>query len=118
MNEILVQMLHFVDDIAMIADSEENLERMLISLDKTLKHDYNIKINLAKTKILVCSKQHIDTNITINIIRLERVNSFIYLRSKISSDGKNTTNINCRVMLAKQVFFKNKKTIHHNNSRH
>lgn len=55
MNGILVQMLRFAGDIAMISDSEENLERMLINLDKTLKQDYYMKMNKTKTKILVCS---------------------------------------------------------------
>lgn len=59
-------MLRFADDIAMTVDSEENLEKMLLNLDKTLKQDYNMKINMAKTKILVGSRQQLDTNTTIN----------------------------------------------------
>lgn len=59
-------MLRFADDIAMTVDSEENLEKMLLNLDKTLKQDYNMKINMAKTKILVGSRQQLGTNTTIN----------------------------------------------------
>lgn len=38
-------MLHFADDIPKIVENEENLKRMLINLDKTLKQGYNMKIN-------------------------------------------------------------------------
>lgn len=65
-----MQMLHFADNIAMIANSVDNLKRMLLKLDKSLKYDYNMKINMAKTKILNFSRQQLDTNITINNIIL------------------------------------------------
>jgi len=42
---MLVQMLRFADDIATIADSEENLERMLHKMNNTLKQEYNMNIN-------------------------------------------------------------------------
>jgi hypothetical protein len=35
----LVQMLCFTDDIAILADSEGNLNRMLLNFDKTLKQE-------------------------------------------------------------------------------
>lgn len=68
---ILVQMLRFAVDIVTLADSEENLKKMLLNFDKTLKQEYNVKTNTAKTKILVCSRQ--DTNIMINNITLEKL---------------------------------------------
>lgn len=44
-------MLCFVDNITMIADNKENLERILLNIDKALKQDYNMKIKKAKKKI-------------------------------------------------------------------
>lgn len=41
------------------------------------------------------------------------MNNFTYLRSKITSDGKNTTDINYRIAQAMQVLFKKKKNIHY-----
>lgn len=38
-----------------------------------------------------------DTNITIDNIKLENVNRFTYLGSKITSDGKNTTDISSKL---------------------
>lgn len=53
---MLVQMLRFADDIAMIADSGKNLERMLQKMNNTLKQQYNMNINKTKIKILVGSR--------------------------------------------------------------
>ncbi|VVC32495.1 Reverse transcriptase domain [Cinara cedri] len=41
---ILVQMLQFAEDIAMIADSKENPEKMLQKMNNTLKQEYNMNI--------------------------------------------------------------------------
>lgn len=68
-----------------------------------------MKINMNKTKILVCNRQYINTNITINNITLERVNSFTYLGSKITNGRKSTMDIKSGIAQAKQVFFKKKK---------
>lgn len=84
---------------------------MLLNSDKTLKQDSNIETNKAKTKILVCSRQQTDTNITIGDIKLENVNSFTYLGRKITSDGESTTDLSCNVVRAKPVFFKEKNTL-------
>jgi len=58
--------LQFADDIVMIADSEENLEKMLQKMNNTLKQEYNMNINKTKTKILVGSRQQVDTNIMVD----------------------------------------------------
>lgn len=84
-------MLHFADDIAMITDSEVNLERMQLNLDKTLKENYNMKINIAKTKIFVYNRQQLSTNVKIKYVKRGNFSSFTYPGSKISSNRKNTT---------------------------
>lgn len=93
---ILVQIIRFADDIPMIADSEENFKRLLLNLDKTLKHDHNMKVNKTKTRILVCSRQQIESNIKIDNIKLENAHSFTNLGCKITNERKNTLDISCR----------------------
>lgn len=44
------------DNIAMVAESEEDLGKMLIKMNDSCK-EYGMKINKSKTKILICSKQ-------------------------------------------------------------
>lgn len=53
---LLVQMLHFADDIAIITDNQENLNNMLQKMNNTLKQDYYVNIKNIKTKILVGRK--------------------------------------------------------------
>jgi len=65
-----------------------------------------MKINQRKTKILICSKQQIYANITLDGIPLEAVQSFTYLGSKITSDGKSHTDIVCGIAQAKQSYYK------------
>lgn len=52
---IPVQMLHFADDISVIAESEEDIANILEKINDTLKKHY-MKINQRKTKIFICSK--------------------------------------------------------------
>lgn len=100
MNGVLMQMLRFADDIEMLVDSEENLRRMILNFDETLKQEYNMKISMTKTKILVRSRPYIDTNIMINNITLERVNSITYIESVVTSEGESITVINYRIAQA------------------
>lgn len=72
---MLVRMLRFANDITMIADSEEILERMFQEMNGTLKQEYNMNINKTKTKIPVGSRQQVDTNIIMDGIKLENENS-------------------------------------------
>lgn len=49
-------MLRFADDIAVLTDNEEDLQNILEKMNSTMKNEYNMKINRAKTKIHVCSR--------------------------------------------------------------
>ena len=70
-----------------------------------------MNINKTKTKILVGSRQQVDTNIIMDGIKLENVNSYTYLGSRVTSDGKSASDIRCRIGQAKQVFFKKNKLL-------
>jgi len=68
--------------------------------------EYKMKINKKKTKILKCSKQALNSNITIENKKLETVQSYKYLGSKITNDGKSETEIKSRIAQVKQAFYK------------
>lgn len=53
-------------------------------MNNTLKQEYNININKTKTRILVGSKQKVNTNIVIDGIKLENINSYRYLGSRVT----------------------------------
>lgn len=50
-----ISMIRFVDDIVVIAGSEGNIQRAVDEINKMLR-TLEMKINNAKTKILVCAR--------------------------------------------------------------
>jgi len=69
-----------------------------------LQKQYNMNVNKVMVKILACSRQQVDTNIIMDSKKLENINSYPYLGSKVTSDEKSATDINCRITESKQVF--------------
>jgi hypothetical protein len=93
-------MLKFADDIALITDNEEdpNLQNILEIMNSIMKNEYNMKINKAKTKVLVCSRNEgIQTQIALDGDTLEQVNMYKHLESTITEDGRSTREIISRI---------------------
>ncbi|CAI6362900.1 unnamed protein product [Macrosiphum euphorbiae] len=101
------QMLCFADDIALIAESEEGLGNMLTKMNDSCE-EYKMNINKSKTKILICSKQELLSNITIANEKLETVQCFTYLGSKITHDRRSEMDIKSRIAQEKQAFYHKK----------
>lgn len=59
-------MIRFVDGKTVVTENKKNLQRVLKTMEQTLKNELNIKINTKKTYNLVCSRNN---NIKINIQR-------------------------------------------------
>lgn len=74
---------------------------MLQKINNTLKQEYNMSINKKKTKILVGSRQQLDISIIMDGIKLENVNSYTHLGSRVTRDGKSALDIRCRIAQAK-----------------
>jgi len=55
-------------------------------------------------KILACSRRQTGTIIIMDSKKLENINCYRYLGSKVTSDEKSATGINCRLAQSKQVF--------------
>ena len=103
--------IRFADDQAIIADSEEGLQRIMNTLDKTAEK-YNMKINLNKTKVMKISKQGTgNLDIQIRGKRLEQVQRFRYLGSIIQADGGNGEEIKARLAMGRLAFQKRKELL-------
>ena len=104
--------IRYADDIVLIADSEENLQKIL---DKVVSESESkgLSINCKKTECLVVSKQKTrpTCNITINNKKIKQVDKFEYLGSLITSDAKCDQEINRRIGMAKVAFHKMKKLL-------
>ena len=63
-----------------------------------------------KTKVMIISRQPLPVKIIIDQKQLENVESFKYLGSILTNDGKCTCEIKCRIAMAKAAFNK-KRTL-------
>src|ERR1043165_6788967 len=75
-----IQALRFADDQAMLATTQEGLQRLMNQLN-LISIKYNMKINIGKTKTMRIGRgeEEIEVKITINGEEVEQVKSFCYL---------------------------------------
>jgi len=71
---------------------------------------YGMEINVEKTKVMRISRQPFPVKIIIDQKQLENVESFKYLGSILTNDGRCTCEIKCRIAMAKDAFNK-KRTL-------
>ena len=74
--------LRYSDDITLMAESEEELKRLLMKV-KEESEKFGLKFNIQKTKIMASSPI---TSWQINGKKMEIVTDFIFLGSKITAD--------------------------------
>ena len=101
----VVNNLRYADDTVIIAESEEQLQR-LIYVVVTKSEEKGLYLNSAKSFAMVFSKaSQIPTcNINVRSKILEQVHSFEYLGSQFTSDARCEKEIRRRIGIAKTVF--------------
>ena len=85
--------LRFADDIALIAESEEELQTLVDHSSSTL----GLKININKTEVQNISKEPKHIHIMIDGKELTQVDNFTYLGGIISQDVSNSQDIKQRI---------------------
>jgi hypothetical protein len=65
-----------------------------------------MEINVEKTKVMRISRHPFPVKTTIDQKQLENVESFKYLGSILTNDGRCTCEMKCRIVLAKAAFNK------------
>src|ERR1044072_3570837 len=107
----LVKDVKFADDLGMVARTENGLQRLVSALEMTAKN-YDMKINVKKTKCMVVSKEvGAKVNIVIEGQIVEQVTKFKYLGATISEDGRSLTDVKVRIGMAKEAFNKRKELL-------
>ena len=91
----------YADDIAVTEESEERMQSLLNKIDRTGRK-IGLCISPIKTKIMSCCIA-VAPRIYLGYIRLENVQSFGYLGSKISSTGGIDCEIERRIAKAKTL---------------
>ena len=103
--------VRFADDQGMVSNTESGLQKLMDKLNETAKK-FSMKINIQKTNtMLVCRDGGGVVNITVDGQRVEQVQSFKYLGSIISEDGRSLTDVKYRIALAKEAFNKSKELL-------
>jgi len=107
----LVRDVKFADDQGMVESTEIGLQTVMNRLNATAQR-YNMKINVAKTKTMVVSK---NGGITVKIMvggqMIEQVKRFKYLGATLTEDGKCLADVKIRIAAAKDAFNKRRELL-------
>jgi sorting nexin-29 len=101
-----VQILAYADDIDIISRSLKSLQEATIALDRATRR-MGLEINQAKTKYMICGtkKKYVENVFKVEHMTFERVNSFVYLGTLITTDNNTSAKINNRISLANRCYF-------------
>ena len=104
--------IRYAVDTALIADSEEKLQALVLCLARA-SGERGLKLNVAKTKVMVISKgdEHIETNINVNGKVLGQVEKYKNLDSIVFRDARCVDEIKTCVNIPKTAFNKVKHLI-------
>src|SRR6476469_9721417 len=100
----LIKDVKYADDQGTVANTEARLQSLMDSLNTTAKQ-YDMKINIKKTKAMVVSSNGGErVNIIVKGQSVEQVSKFKYLGSLISEDGRCLDDVKTRIGMAKDAF--------------
>src|ERR1043165_5114230 len=85
--------LRYADDIVLMASTEAELQDLVTRLDREGRKK-GLEINMSKTKCMALSGNQ--CNIKIQDIRIEQVETFVYLGSLITEDAESSREIRIR----------------------
>ena len=91
--------LRYADDTTLLAESEEELKSLLMKV-KVESEKVGLKLNIQKMKIMASSPT---TSWAIDGKTVETVSDFIFLGSKITTDGDCSHEIKRRLLLGRKV---------------
>jgi hypothetical protein len=101
----IIHTVKYADDLVLLAKEVKVLQDMI---DKLIEIGgcYGMETNVEKTKVMRISRQPFPVKIVIDQKQLENVESFKYLGSILTNDGRNFCEIKCRIAMAKAAFNK------------
>ena len=105
--------MRFSDDIVILSETAKDLEEQLNGMDSTMKGGYKMNINKSKTKVMECSlrKSGDAEGIRLGNEAIKVVDEFCYLGSKITSDGRSSEDIKCRMAMGRKAFLKKRNLL-------
>jgi len=106
----IIHTVKYADDLVLLAKEEKVLQDMIDKLIE-IGRCYGMEINVEKTKVMRISRQPFPVKIMIDQKQLENVESFKYLCSILTNDGRCTCEIKRRIAVAKAAFNKKRNLL-------
>ena len=97
-----VQMLLFADDVVMVTEKKDDMQRNLDEMNKVMEK-WGTKMHWGKTKVMVVSRTEEECKLSIEGEDINDVKKLKYLGSMISADGRCDEEIEQRVGAAAKV---------------
>lgn len=106
MQPVYLSELLFADDLVLLADTPDKLQRLVTIWTENLHHA-EMEINTDKSKVMHVSpkEEQTDRMIKIREDNLEWIENYTYLGTKIHRNGKITTEIQNRVIKTGQIYY-------------
>jgi predicted nucleotidyltransferase len=95
----IIHTVKYADDLVLLAKEEKVRQDMIDKLIE-IGRCYGMEINVEKTKLMRISRQPLTVKIIIDETQLENVESFKYLGSILTNDGRFTCEIKCSIAMA------------------
>ena len=95
--------LRYADDIVLLATTPEELQE-LVKQVASAAEEYGMSINVTKTKVMTNTEEVLET--VVGTKKLEQVNSFVYLGSRIAKDGNCVNEVKSRLAMGMTVMTK------------
>ena len=99
----IITNLRYADDIVLVATSQDKLQELVQCVESAGK-EYNMLINSAKTKVMTSTADTL--TVMAEGVKLEQVESFPYLGSRISKDGDCEKEVKARMAIGMTVMVK------------
>ncbi|GFN79417.1 RNA-directed DNA polymerase from mobile element jockey [Plakobranchus ocellatus] len=110
----IINNLRYADDTVLIAENKEDLQK-LIDIAATESKRMGLELNNKKTEVMVISrKPNLNADLFVDGTKLKQRDSFRYLGTIITQDGKSHTEIKARIAQAKTNFQKMKPLLTNN----
>ena len=101
----IIHTVKYADDLMLLAKEEKVLQDTIDKLTE-IWGCYGMEMKVEKTKVIRISRQLFPVKIMIHQKQLENVESFKYLSSSLTNDGRCTCEIKCRIVMAGAPFNK------------
>jgi len=103
--EQIIHTVKYADDLELLAKKEKALQNIIGKLIETGRC-YRMEMNVEKTKVMRLSRQPFPVKKLIDQKQLENVESFKYLGSMLTNDGRCKCEIKSSIVMAKAEFNK------------